>query len=142
MIFHYRQRGDIPSLDTNLNNVNIERVHTFDFLGLTLSETLDWSHHIDKISNKISKVLGIMSRIKRFTSSAILRMIYNSLILPHLYYATLAWGFNNTRIFKLQKRAVRLICKTKYNEHTDPLLKKLSLLKMPDIFTLQCTKFY
>ena len=69
-------------------------------------------------------------------------MIYNSLILPHLYYAILAWGFYNTRIFKLQKRAVRIICKEKYNAHTDPLFKNLTLLKVQDIFMLQCAKFY
>ena len=125
-----------------MNNVAIERVQTFDFLGLIISETLDWSHHITKISNKISKVLGVMSRIKRYISSNILRMIYNSLILPHLYYGILAWGFSNSRISKLQKRAVRTICKEKYNAHTDPLFKNLSLLKVQDIFVLQCAKFY
>ena len=125
-----------------MNNVDIERVKIFDFLGLTISETLDWNEHINKISKKITKVLGVMSRIKRYISSYILRMIYNSLILPHLYYAILAWGFSNSRIFKLQKRAVRIICKDKYNAHTDPLFKKLTLLKVHDIFKLQCTKFY
>ena len=83
-----------------------------------------------------------MSRIKRFTSSGILRMIYNSLVLPHLYYVILAWGFNNNRILKLQKRAVRIISKAKYNAHTEPLFKNLMLLKIQDIFTLQCCKFY
>ena len=125
-----------------MNNVDIERVNTFDFLGLTISETLEWSEHINKISKKISKVLGVMSRIKRYISGYILRMIYNSLILPHLYYSILAWGFNSSRIFKLQKRAVRTICKAKYNAHTDPLFKNQVLLKIQDIFTLQCTKFY
>ena len=142
MIFHYRQRRNIPTLNIKMNNVAIERVQTFDFLGLIISETLDWSHHITKISNKISKVLGVMSRIKRYISSNILRMIYNSLILPHLYYGILAWGFSNSRISKLQKRAVRTICKEKYNAHTDPLFKNLSLLKVQDIFVLQCAKFY
>ena len=142
MIFRYRQSKDIPDLNIKLNNIAIERVSVFDFLGLTISETLDWSHHINKISLKISKVLGVMSRIKRYVSSNILRMIYNSLIQPHLYYGILAWGFNNSRIFKLQKRAVRIISKGKYNAHTDPIFKKLFLLKVQDIFTLQCAKFY
>ena len=142
MIFHYRQRRNIPTLDIKMNDVRIERVRVFDFLGLTISETLDWSHHINKISNKITKVIGVMSRIKRFVSVGILRMIYNSLILPHLHYAILAWGFDSNRIFKLQKRAIRIISKSKYNAHTDPLFRNLVLLKVQDIFTLQCTKFY
>ena len=83
-----------------------------------------------------------MKRVKRYVSTDVLRMIYNSLILPHFYYCILAWGFNQKRILKLQKKAARLISNAKYNAHTDPLFKALSLLKIKDIFELQCAKFY
>ncbi len=36
-----------------------ERVHEFNFLGLTLNEHLNWNTHINKISNKVSKSMGI-----------------------------------------------------------------------------------
>ena len=142
MIFRYPQQRNIPQLEIKFNNVSIEKVQVFDFLGLTISDTLDWSHHINKINNKISKTIGIMKRIRRFISKDILRTIYNSLILPHLHYGILIWGFSNRRVFKLQKRAVRLICGAKYNAHTDRLFKNLRFLKIQDIFILQCTKFY
>ena len=83
-----------------------------------------------------------MKRIKKFISKETLRIIYNSLILPHLYYCILTWGFNHFRVFALQKKAVRCICGAKYNAHTDPLFKDLSILKIQDIFILQCLKFY
>ena len=142
MIFHYRQRRNIQNLDLVMNNVVIERVAVFDFLGLMISETLDWSHHINKISNKIVKVIGIMRRIKRYIATGTLRTIYNALIQPHLYYAILAWGFSSSRIFKLQKKAIRIICGAKYNAHTDMIFKEQFILKVQDIFTLQCSKFY
>ena len=41
----------------------IEKVDSFNFLGLTISETLSWKPHIDKIGKKISKVTGTMWRI-------------------------------------------------------------------------------
>ena len=91
--------------DLLLDNIAIEYVHVFDFLGLTTCETLDWSHHVIKISNKIAKIVGIMNRIKRIVHWETLKIIYNSLILPHLYYCVLAWGFNNNRLFKLQKKS-------------------------------------
>ena len=142
MIFHYRQNRNIPNLNLKMNNVTIERVSIFDFLGLTISETLDWSHHLNKISSKISKVIGVMKRIKRYISKETLRTIYNALIQPHLYYAILTWGFSSTRIFKLQKKAIRLITGAKYNSHTDILFKDLGILKVQDVFILQCAKFY
>ena len=37
----------------------------------------------------------------------------------------MSWGFKSDRIFKLQKRAARIITCSKYNAHTEPLLKTL-----------------
>ncbi len=44
----------------------IERVHEFNFLGLTLHEHLTWKCHINKISNNISQCMGILNRLKHF----------------------------------------------------------------------------
>ena len=44
----------------NINGINIERVTNFNFLGLTLSSTLSWNQHINKISLNISKSIGIL----------------------------------------------------------------------------------
>ena len=69
-------------------------------------------------------------------------MLYNSLILPHLQYCILSWGFKSDRIFKLQKRAVRIITCSKYNAHTEPLLKTLNLLKIENIIKTKALKLY
>ena len=69
-------------------------------------------------------------------------MIYNSLILPHIQYGILCWGHKIERISKLQKRALRLITNSKYNAHSEPLLKKLHCLKACDLFKHKLLKFY
>ena len=78
--------------------------------------------------------------LKRFLPQNILKILYNSLILPHLQYCILSWGFKSDRIFKLQKRAVRIITCSKYNAHTEPLLKTLNLLKIEDIMKTKALK--
>ena len=113
----------------------------FNFLGLTISETMQWNDHINKISNKISKTIVMMYRIKKFVNQSILKLIYNALILPHLNFSLLCWGFSINRLIKLQKKAVRVICKSKYNAHTEPLLKSTNLLKVTDIFKINTLKF-
>ena len=143
MIFHNRQRkveGLIPKLKINCKE--IERVSTFNFLGLTIDENVNWHAHTLKIANRISRTLGIMNRIKNFVPAHVLRIIYNSLILPHLQYSLLAWGFYADRLFKLQKRAMRIITNSKYNAHTEPLFKKLNLLQLRDLFTLNIVKLF
>ena len=143
MIFHFPQRKlkstDIP--DLVINNVHIKRTTDFDFLGLTISDTLQWNSHIQKISIKISKTIGVMNRIKRTVNKDILKMIYNALIVPHLNYGSLCWGFSAHKLSKLQKRAVRVITLSKYNAHSQPIFKSLGILNTNDMFKLNAAKF-
>ena len=103
---------------------------------------MDWNSHITNISNKITKTMGIMNRIKKSIPQQILNLMYNSLILPHIYFCITAWGFKCNRIFTLQKKALRIITKSKFNSHTEPLFRELSILKVEHIFQMQCLKLY
>ncbi len=51
-----------------IDNTILERVHGCNFLGLTLNEHLNWNTHINKISNKVSKSMGILNKLKYFLS--------------------------------------------------------------------------
>ena len=130
MIFHHRQKKlkstSIPILE--MNHTLIKQVNEFSFLGLTVNNHMDWNSHITKISNKITKTMGIMNRIKKSIPQQILNLMYNSLILPHIYFCITAWGFECNRIFTLQKKALRIITKSKFNSHTEPLFRELSIL--------------
>ena len=143
MIFHNYQR-DIKSCtsDVRINNQSIERVSEFNFLGLTVDEHLNWNAHIQKISNKIAKSIGIMNRLKRFLPLSILRTLYNALVLPHFQFSISNWGFKANKIVRLPKRAIRVITNSKYNAHVEPLLKKLNLSKISDIFRNSLLKLY
>ena len=144
MIFRYPQQSPqrLPSLNLTINNSSIERVHNFDFLGLTISETLSWKQHVNKVCVHITKVLAMMRKLKHITNELILLKVYNALILSKINYAILCWGYEHKRISSLQKKAIRIINKAKYNAHTDPIFKHLNLLKVKDVFILQSLKFY
>ena len=144
MLFRYPQKSAamMPKLMLQINGTPIEQVRTFDFLGLVINDTLSWKDHVNKISFKITKVIAVMRKIKHLVNSSILLKIYNSLILSRIHYAILCWGYDHKCIFTLQKKAIRLICKSRYNAHTDPLYKSINQLKVKDIFVLQSIKFY
>ena len=136
MVFHTANKhGDYPKLTINGNN--IERVTNFNFLGLTLSSTLFWNQHINKMSLKISKSIGILYRLQDIYPRAVLENLYNDLITPHFNYCTLCWGSvvrENHSLHILQKRALRLITNSNYISHTEPLCKELRVMKVFDIF--------
>ena len=142
MIFHYHQRkisSFIPEL--KIHDLHIERVSKFNFLGLMLDENMTWKEHTHKIANKISRSLGIMNKLKRVLPQSILKLLYNSLILPHLQYSILCWGANPGKTVKLQKRAIRILAGIKYNAHTELWFRKFELLKVTDIFKVSMLRF-
>ena len=125
-----------------INGSNIEFVDNFVFLGITINNKLNWNSHINKVTNKISKTVGILNKLRSFLPSGVLQTIYNTLILPHMTYRILAWGRHTNTIHTIQKRAIRIIAASKYNAHTEPLFKQLNLLRACDICKLQELKFY
>ena len=71
----------------------------------------------------------------------ILKTLYNTLFLPYLSYCCKVWGTASKclihKIVKIQKWALRVICNTKYREHTTPLFYECKLLKFNDIVKLK-----
>ncbi len=141
MIFH-TNRKKVHPLQLIINVTILERVHELNFLGLTLNEHLIWNTHINKISNKVSKSMGFLNKLKHFLPLKNKILIYNSLILLHLNFGILAWGYQCNRITKSQKTVIKIISLAKYNAHTEPLFKQLKLEKVEDILRLQELKFY
>ena len=143
MVFHTQQKyRAIKTPVPKINNATIEKVGQFKFLGLTLDSNLNWKKHSDNITNKCSQILGILNRLKHILPQSIKIMLYNALLLPHINYCLVTWGYQCKRINILQKRAIRLITLSRYNGHTAPLFKKLKLLTIKDMLALQELKFY
>ena len=71
-----------------------------------------------------------MFRLNNFPK---LKMIYFALVAPYLNHGILAWGSASNshldRLFKLQKRAIRLINHSSFYAHTEPIFKDLKILK-------------
>lgn len=140
--------SNVQSINTSkhtilLNDISISRTSGDKFLGVTIDEKLTWSLHISKISSKIASSIFVMNRAKHFLSIDSLKMIYFSLIHSHMIYGIEAWGNSKAldKIFKLQKRAIRVMYRKPYRSHTDPLFINSSILKIKDIQILHASLF-
>ena len=51
------------TLSLKINNIDIDKVEEFNYLGLTTDTNLNWEKHIHKISNKCSKTIEILNRL-------------------------------------------------------------------------------
>ena len=75
-----------------------------------------------------------MNMSKHFLNKNHLRIVYYSLIHPHLTYALQKYI---RKLEILQKKAVRAITCSKYNTPSSPLFKQLNILKLKDSYELQ-----
>ena len=91
MLFYMPQK-EIAQLTFNINGMVIEHVKEFNFLGLILDSNLNWTAHLKAIGSTISRVIGLLRKLKYIFPTYIFCSIYKTLILPHLNYSLLTWG--------------------------------------------------
>ena len=99
MIFH---RGRLPNLDINFtfrfNNIPIERVNSFTYLGFTFTATLSFSLHIDKIVSKARSRIGLISHkvnLKELNLELVLQL-FALYIVPIFRYGLPIWLSNHS----------------------------------------------
>ena len=135
----------VPQLNITLNNTVLEVQTETTFLGVVIDNKLSWKAHISFISSKISKSIAILRLLRYSFPKNILRMIYMSLVFSHINYCNLIWGSANKTnlepLFKLQKKAVRLVNNSQYLDHTDPIFYSLKILTIHKVFQLNCLIF-
>ena len=94
------------------------------------------------VANKLSKVVGILNRLKVVYPEQALFFIYNSLFMSHINYGLLLWGTNMNKISLIQKKAIRIIPRSNYRAHSESLYKEFGLLNVNDLFHLKLLIFY
>ena len=95
-----------------------------NFLGLTLDCNLNFKPHTKIIAAKISRVIGVLHKLK------------------YIFPAYLLRGIQCPNIELLQKKAVRVVNFKSPVAHTEPILKGMNQLKLPDMYTCQLLKLY
>ena len=92
-------------IQVNINNVKINRSNSIRYLGVNIDENLKFETHINNLGAKISRNIGIMSRVRHFLTSRELLILYNALVLPYINYCAVVWGSNyGSRIKKIDCR--------------------------------------
>ena len=135
-----KKKCSINDFSINMCGSLVKQVSSLKFLGVTIDNKLDWSDHINVVCNTLSKNIGILYKLKHFPKS-ILKMLYNSFILPYLYNNNIVWGNASAtsldRIVKLQKRVVRIINHAPYLAKTSPIFCSLKILRFNDLYLYQ-----
>ena len=128
------------------NNQEIKQVSHYKYLGLILDDKLSWKEHISFLSNKLSRALGMLFKIRHFIKKQTILILIHSIFLTHIRYGILCWGRADKTAVKpieiLLNRAIRCINFHKREQgKTTPLFYKDKILKLKEIFNLELAKF-
>ena len=92
------------------------------YLGLTITDDLEWGQHISEISCKATKTLGFLRRNLALAPRHTKEVAYKTLV-PQLEYAAPIWHpYNETetkKVEKVQKTAARWTCRRWRNRSSD-----------------------
>ena len=144
MLFHHRHKKPSDVFSVSLNNIELEEVSNTKFLGVIINEHLAWENHIHGLTGKLSRLNGVLARLKHQLPLHVMKTIYNALFASILQYGISVWGGTITKQSKslvtLQKKAIRHASCSKYNSHTEPVFERLGFLEFDDSFKIQCVK--
>jgi hypothetical protein len=133
------------NVNIKINNTQLEIVQKTTFLGLILDSQLNWKLHLEKITKKVAKVIGIISRAKQLLNKKTLIQLYFSFAYPYLIYGNLLWGSMPAStlwpLFKIQKILICIIGNIRGRDSTQNEFKKLKILRLPEIFQYSASIF-
>ena len=99
--------------DYHLGNSSLTMVSEYPYLGLTLTNNMSWQTHINIISAKANRMLGLIRRNLRCCSQKLRQQAYLTLVRPHLEYCSPVWNpytkKNIAKIENIQRQAARFV---------------------------------
>ena len=136
MIFRPRHKNIGDRIVLTLNRTKIYESTKIKYLGLILDPRLTWKEHINELSKKLSKSIGMLFKTRDYCPTPIRKTLYHSLFNSHVSYGLPIWGYATDtlldKIVKAQKKAIHTITFSNFTDHGSPLLKELNILNIKD----------
>ena len=81
-----------PATSLVINNYPIERVKEFKLLGYVIEEHFSWKAHIQYITSNISKMIGLLTKLRKTFDVETLHSLYFAFIHSYLINGITVWG--------------------------------------------------
>jgi len=97
----------------SLHGHPLEEVTSAKYLGVTLSDDMSWTKHIDSISSKANSKLGFLKRNLKIKDQKLKATAYKAIVRPSLEYCSTVWDPHTQvqarTLEKVQRRAARWV---------------------------------
>jgi hypothetical protein len=143
MILNSKNNECVP--DIKMNNVAIERVKHFKYLGCYIDENLNFELHFNKLKASMNQKVGFLRRIKHKLTRSSRILFIKSVIIPHLnYVSSVLFMFNEERLNSIQKtvnRALRVALSRPNDARIEDMLRECGIMSVKNLVNLNSLKF-
>lgn len=141
----FKQKNKIiNNLDIRINNLSLESVNFIKYLGLTIDSRLNWSNHIESVTNKILPMVQIIYRCRSYLSNKTKLSVYNTFFLSHFRYMLPIWGTCGKTQFHpvevLQNKILKVLFCYDRKTSTEILYQETNIPKLHRILELEQIK--
>ena len=120
------------TLQLHLKSSELNQVHSHKLLGVTIDSQLSFDQHVDGLCKKLAQRVAVLRKIRRSLPLDQRKLYYNAMIkqtMLYTLYASTVWTScsveNIRKVFRLQKRAARVIVGADTKANSVKLFKQL-----------------
>lgn len=126
-------------------NKQIDFAESSKLLGIIIDRKLNWQDHINLLCKKLAKAVYAIRIIKKIVSQETIVLVYFAYFHSLLTYGLEIWGnavkYLTERVFKMQKKVIRIICNLLPSESCREAFKALNILPMPALYIYKSLLF-
>ena len=106
---------------------------------------MKWNEHVNYLKFKLTSSLFVLRRISQTCTQSAAFSVYHSLIMSPISYGIILWGASSVgnldSIFKIQKKALRLVLNLNSTEPCKAHFQHLNYLTVPSLYIFQTILF-
>lgn len=133
------------SRKTKSDNIQGESI-SGKFLGITIDSKLNFTSHTETLSKTLNSSCFALKVLSNTVNKNVLRMVYCATVQSRLTYGLIIWGStsleNFNRIFRIQKRAIRIIHHVKVDQPCQKLFCDSKLMTLPCLYVYELCKYF
>lgn len=92
--------------------------------------------HCSELTKKLNRANGMLAKARHYVPELELKNIYHAIFSSHISYGSQVWTPKlksvTDKISRLQKASMRIMTFSEFKAHSEPLFKKLQILKFCD----------
>ena len=143
IIFKTKMNKNVIPEKVNFNENQLDIQTTTKFLGVHIDEFLDWSGHIEKLSEKLNRICVCFRIVLKYMNETAKRTLYFANFESTARFGIIFWASNSKiqNIFVIQKRIIRLMFGMSYLESWRGIFRRKAILTIYGLYIFDAIMF-